>query len=373
MPLALTREAVGAVAELLRTELTNRTSAVTVDVGRPESAAGTAGPKFNLFLYQLDFDGHLRNRALDRGQTPPLWLVLRYLLTSFDTVGDSDTIDAQRLLGEGLLALQSLNFIQPNTAPLLDNPEPLKITFEPTEAELLSKIMQGNNERYRMSVGFQVRPLMLAFTSPASQAPLVQSVGPLATPGVIVIPSLGPVVDLLEPDRFEAGAQITITGRDLGGDQQEVLFESTVVIPEEVRQDRVVATVPNTISAGTYLIRVARVLPSGRRFSSNPALGHLVPTVTAANVPNPLSNSGANLFGLLQVTGERLGGPDDSIFVSFYADGVVALTMEAPGTAAQTSLDVDVLLENAIPPGTYLIIVRVNGEQATNSPQVNWS
>ncbi|MGH8638507.1 MAG: DUF4255 domain-containing protein, partial [Burkholderiales bacterium] len=177
MPLALTREAVGAVADLLRAELTNRTSAVTVDVGRPESAAGGAGPKFNLFLYQVDIDGHLRNRALDKGQPPPLWLVLRYLLTSFDSAGESDTIDAQRLLGEGLLAVQSLNFIHPTAGSLLDNPEPLKITFEPADAELLSKIMQGNNERYRMSVGFQVRPVMLTFTSPASQAPLVQTVG----------------------------------------------------------------------------------------------------------------------------------------------------------------------------------------------------
>jgi hypothetical protein len=373
VPLASTREAIGAVAELLRTELAGRTSAVTVDVGRPEAAVGGAGPKFNLFLYQVDFDGNLRNRALDRGQPAPLWLVLRYLITAFDSLGETDTIEAQRLLGEGLLALQELNFLEPGVAALVDNPEVLKITFDHADAELLSKVMQGQNERYRMSVAFQVRPVMLAFTSPASQAPLVQTVGPPGAEGVVVIPSLGPVAHAVEPERFEAGQELAISGRDLSSDTVEVLFESTAAVPTEVRQDRVLVTVPGTLSAGAYLIRVAYVLPSGRRFSSNPVLGRLMPTLASANIPNPLGVSGANRFGLLQLAGARLGGPDDSIFVSFYGGGTVALTMEAAGTAAQTSLDVDVPVERAIPAGAYLIILRVNGEQAIQSPGVNWT
>src|ERR1044071_5725502 len=96
MPLALTREAIGAAAEVLRSELTNRTSAVTVDVGRPETAVGSPGPKFNLFLYQVDFDNFMRQHALDRGQPKPLWLGLRYLLTAFDSTGETETIEAPR-------------------------------------------------------------------------------------------------------------------------------------------------------------------------------------------------------------------------------------------------------------------------------------
>ena len=373
MPLALTREAVGALAELLRAELTSRTSAVTVDVGRPEASVGSAGPKFSLFLYQVEFDAHLRNRPLDSGQPTPLWLILRYLLTPFDVNGDSDSIGAQRLLGEGLLALQELNFLEPATAPLVDNPEPLKITFDMADADLLSKTMQGNNERYRMSIAFQVRPVMLAFTSPASQAPLVKTVGPPGAEGVIVVPSLGPVVDSVKPERFEAGQQLTIAGRDLGGDTQEVSFDSTAVTPDEIRQDRILVTVPGTLPAGSFLIRVARVLPSARRFSSNPCLGHLLPTLTSAAIPNPLDASGIDRSGLLRLAGARLGSPDDMIFVSFYRGGSVALTLEATGTATQTSLDVTVPPEQAIHAGLYRIILRVNGEQAINSPEVNWS
>ena len=106
MPLANSREAIGQFGELLQAQLTARTSVNTVDVGRPEVAAASGGPKLNLFLYQMDFDGHMRNLPLDQGQAPPLWMVLRFLLTAFDQDNDSDTAAAHRLLGEGILALQ---------------------------------------------------------------------------------------------------------------------------------------------------------------------------------------------------------------------------------------------------------------------------
>jgi hypothetical protein len=373
MPLASTREAIGAVTEAFRSELTTRTSAVTVDVGRLESAAGSAGPKFNLFLYQLDFDSTLRNRPLDQGQPPPLWLVARYLITAFDSSGESDTSDALRLLGEGMLALQELNFLVPTSAPLIDNPEPLKITFDRADIDLLSKIMQGQNERYRMSVAFQVKPVMLAFTSPASQAPLVLTIGPPGNEGVVVVPSMGPFVHSVRPEKFEVGQQLTITGRDLVSDTVRVNFDDNAVVPDSVRQDQVLVTVPAVFSAKAYMLRVAYILPAGHLFSSNPLLGHLLPTVTGANVPAALGVSGGNRFGGLQVNGSRLGGADDSIFVSFFGSGKVALTMQAQGTSAQTSLNLNVPVDLAIPAGDYLIIVRVNGEQSINAPLVNWT
>jgi hypothetical protein len=85
-----------------------------------------------------------------------------------------------------------------------------------------------------------------------------------------------------------------------------------------------------------------------------------------------LTASDTDLYGLLRLTGDRLGGPDDSIFVSFYQEGTVVLTVEAAGTT-QATLDVNVAADQAIPPGTYRIILRVNGEQAINSPEVSWT
>ena len=153
-------------------------------VGRPEDAisGNAAGDKLNLFLYQIDFDGQLRNYPLDKGQSPPLWIVLRYLLTAFNGK-DSDTADAHRLLGKGLTALQGLNFINSSDPFLKDNPEPLKVTFDSADVELLSKVMQGSDEKYRLSAAFQVRPVMLMVDEEPAYAPAIKTVGP-PKPGV---------------------------------------------------------------------------------------------------------------------------------------------------------------------------------------------
>src|SRR4051794_10850631 len=117
MALADTKEAIGAVTQMLQTKLIAQTG-VNVSIGRPETAAGgnTEGAKLNLFLYQVGFDPHLKNFSLDEGQPAPLWTTLHYLVTAFDSGRDSDSVDAHKLLGRGLTALQALNYMEPNPA-----------------------------------------------------------------------------------------------------------------------------------------------------------------------------------------------------------------------------------------------------------------
>jgi hypothetical protein len=375
MALADSRSAIGAVGQMLQAQLAARTSVGIIDIGRVEAAAGSGGPKFNLFLYQVDIDGFLRNTPLDVGQRPPVWLTLRYLLTAFDTGRDSDSVDAHALLGEGMLALEELNYQRPAAVALAENPEPLKITFDSGDAELLSKIMQGTDERYRVSAAFQVRPIMIAPSMPPSYAPPVLSVGPPANEGVVVIPSLGPVLDRIDPSAFEAGDTLTLTGQGLAGAQWvcvgDTLFPVTGAPTGAVRTQ-----IPATtgLSPGSYPITVARELPSGRLFGSNALAGTLQPTVATAVPVLPLTNDGSgNFHGDLTLTGNRLGGPTDTIFVAFWRDGDVALMVEATGVAAQNSLTATVPLEDALPPGIYRIILRSNGAQARATPEVDWS
>jgi len=100
--LAATNEAIGAVSEAVRSQLASRTQ-LLVTVSRPDIAATTDNePKLNLFLYQVEFDGNLKNHSLDEGRPAPLWLVLRYLLTPYDQTHDSDSVAAHRLLARGL-------------------------------------------------------------------------------------------------------------------------------------------------------------------------------------------------------------------------------------------------------------------------------
>jgi hypothetical protein len=379
MALADTKEAVGAVTQMLQTKLSAATG-VNVTIGRPEAAAksNVEGSKLNLFLYQLGFDPHMKNFPIDDGQPAPLWTVLHYLVTAFDTGKESDSIEAHKLLGRGLTALQGLNYIEPNPAviadaPLVDNPEPLKVTFDNADVELLSKVMQGSDESYRVSAAFQIRPVMLATDELPSYAPAVLTIGPPASPGVAVLPSMGPRLNPFEQDKFEAGDVLALTGAELGT-VSEVCF-GDVCYPATFAGGELSVTVPaaTVLSAGNYGLTAVRILPSGRRFSSNAIPARLLPTLTTAS-HGPLTAIGSGaLHGSLTLNGARLGGPDDSIFIALYRDGVSAVLLEATGIAAQNTLSVTVTPEQALDPGTYYVILRVNGEQAINSPAVIWT
>ena len=374
MPLLATREAIGAVSEAVRSQLELRTSTLCT-VSRPDVAATTdEEPKLNLFLYQVEFDGHLKNIPLDEGQPAPLWLVLRYLLTAYDQGHDSDSVAAHRLLARGLSGLQEMNFLSPTVPALEDNPEPLKITFETSDVDLLSKLMQGSDEKYRISAAFQIRPVLIAPDVTPAYAPPVLTVGPPGAEGVVVLPTLGPQLHQITPAAFDAGATLELSGNGINTSIDSVLL-GTLTLPVTGASEGTVRTqVPAipALSAGYHPVAVARTLPSGRVMSSNPLLATLRPTVVSTSV-GVLTPSGPNLFGDVTLLGQRLGGPDDAIFVAFYRDGAVVLNLEVTGIAAQTVVTANVDAAHALPPGDYYLILRVNGAQALHTPQIAWT
>lgn len=378
MALSQSKEAIGVISEMLATRLQLAVED-PVQVGRPEDAisGNPSGDKLNLFLYQIDFDGQLRNYPLDTGQPPPLWIVLRYLLTAFNGK-DSDTAAAHRLLGKGLTALHGLNFINSSDPFLKINPEPLKVTFDSADVELLSKVMQGSDEKYRLSAAFQVRPVMLMVDEEPAYAPAIKTVGPPkpgVTPaegeGVLVLPSMGPNISSIEPQIFEAGDSVTIKGPDLNG-VDEVHIGSASLAAVFSAEGHITVVVPTTISAGSHQVTVSRLLPSGRRIFSSALLGKLLPTLNGVAIGALLGPSGSQTRKL-DLTGKRLGGPDDDILVALYKDdgGRVHL-FEAEGAAAQTSLSITIPEDNFPDAGAYLAILRVNGVQAISSPGLVW-
>ena len=375
MALSDSFEAIGGVSELLQTRLMDATK-VFVGIGRPEIAAGDSTRKLNLFLYRIGFDASLRNYPLDPGQDAPLWLVLYYLITAFDEK-ESDTIAAHKLLGKGLAALQGLNFIRPQATDiaLAKNPESLKVTFDEADVELLSKIMQGTDEKYRVSAAFQVRPIMIVPDALPAYAPLVKSVGPL-NKGPEVIPSMGARLDSVTPERFDSGATLTFEGTDLEGYDLAVVGPQTFpIVVTPTGEFTTVIPAATTLSAGAYPIAVSRTLASGRSLTSNAVLGHLVPVVTSVTVGPLTAQPGGPpqpLSGSFTINGRQLGGPDDSIFAVLFRDGASKLMLELTGTAAQTSLSATVTDKQALPPGDYFLVLRVNGEQASDSLQVSW-
>ena len=403
MALANTFGAIGAVTDVVIQRL-KETTAPTLDVslGRPEPN-GNTGARLNLFLYEVQFDASLKNVPLDEGQAPPVWLVLKYLMTAFDDEGKGETIQAYEHLGNGIRALQGLSLLSladlstTLTNPLSDNPEDLKVTFDEAPTDLLAKVMQGSEEKYRLSVAFQVRPVMIAPAQLPSYSLLVGvDYTPPAPPRLIgtagihipVIPSLGSTITEVSPSSFELDALVTLKGTDLHLDNLSVKLGPvelpvTMQRPDQlqfvVRSD--IAT-PAIISAGSLPVAVSQLLSTGRRRLSNALIGNLRPSVAGA-VVGPISTVSTApplvgwKFATIRITGELLGKNDvDDFYLSLYKDGTTFAMLDAqddlsPGTAPQTQRRFQMNQADAVPPGRYLAIYRVNGQQALQSDVID--
>ena len=87
-----------------------------------------------------------------------------------DSNGESDTVPAHELLGEGLLALHAQPTLHPSVPALVGNPKSLRVTFEDADVELLTKLMHGSEGHYRLSAAFQVSPVLVAGGEPPTPA-----------------------------------------------------------------------------------------------------------------------------------------------------------------------------------------------------------
>jgi hypothetical protein len=408
MSLADTGKAIGAVTKslqgFLRTYLltlpilTAGTDSVgpvsEVSVGRPEPPDnnGPQNPRLNLFLYEIQLDPSLRNVTLDEGQPPPLWLVLKYLLTAFDDGGESDSVAAQLLLGEGMRALQQLAYMPASTVAsilgaLQGNPEILKITFDQTPSDLLAKLMQGADEKYRCSIGFEIRPVMIATGELPSYSLLVGvdyttntvHTDPERGVQINVLPSMGPQLNTIAPTTVEPSGTLILQGNDLQLSNLSVNFGPvalpiTVQSPVELQCSLTPLSDGSQISAGSQGVAVVQTLPSGRKRSSNLLVGNLLPTLTTANVDNPTPAEVAqNVVRAINLQGLLLGNDQDDAVVALYQNGqTVQLYDELVALAGppQTQRRLLIRANQVVPAGTYLLILRVNGQQAKSSPTV---
>jgi hypothetical protein len=388
MALAQTGRAIGRVTSLLRDQLEAATGTPT-SVGRPEpgeNGGGSGAARLNLFLYEAQFDASLRNHPLDVGQAPPLWLVLRYLVTAYDEQGESDTVEALDQVGGALAALQSMNFLRPVQAALRDNPEPLKLTFDEAPVDTLSKVMSGPESRYRFGMAFQVRPVMVATDETPSYALPVGVDNTLAPPVIIgldgiripLLPSLGAVIHSVEPASVEPGGTLTVRGADLHLSGLALRLGSALLPTMVQRPDLLQALVdpmllpPGPLRAGEQPLSAVQALPGGRVRSSNVLGTALRPVVTGATVSGLHANADGHAAADVRLQGTLLGGAEDDVFVAFYRDGAVAAAFDAPlvHAADQRELTVQIPDARALPPGDYRVILRVNGQQARSSPLV---
>ena len=388
MSLADSGRAIGAVTQLLQDHLIRR--GFDVSIGKPEEAASNdSHAKLNLFLYEAAFDAHLKNVQVRRSEPEPLWLVLKYLVTAFDEEEESDNASAHELLGRGISALYELNFLSLDglVAPdvrlaLENNPEPLKLTFEDTPPDLISKIMQGKDERYRLSVAFQMRPVMIVPGSPPRYSLLV-GVDNTTTPATVigeqgvhidVLPTLGPRLDRAEPVSVEAGEAFTIFGDDVNETALEAILGSVRLVVQSRRVDRINVIADGdpggnpqgpiaaggAISAGERPLVLRRQITPTRSRSSNALLIRLLPTVTTASMAG----------SAIAITGLLLGTDNDDVVVALYRDGRSVRLFDTVSTSASQQTLTVLNVTGTVPPGSYRVVVVVNGQQAKVSPAV---
>ena len=122
----------------------------------------------------------------------------------------------------------------------------------------------------------------------------------------------------------------------------------------------------DSISAGSHPLALVRTLASGRTRSSNLAVVDLLPEIAAASHVAAQSE--------IDLQGRLLGAAADDVVVALYRDGATVRSyddvVDAPGSPpAQTRRRVR-LGAAPVPAGTYRVLLRVNGSQACESPEL---
>jgi len=398
MALAHTAKAIGAVTKALK-ERIDAISSTPVSVGRPDQASGT-NPHLNLFLYEIAYDPHLKNTPLNEGEKAPIWMVLKYLLTAFEATNVSDSPEAHELLGAALRAVYQDDLLRLDGLPasiieaLDSNPSELHVTFDESPADLLAKLMQGSDEKLRLSIAFQVRPVMIASAAPGDYSLLVgidYTKKPKPLPidpyvGIDVIPSMGAFISEISPSGFEVGEEVTIRGTDLHLANLSVKLgpvelSATMQTPDELRFKVDPAIIgASMISAGSHPVTVVQTLPgTGKKRGSNAVIGNLVPTLNTATIFGAvLVNAGPprTAFATINLGGVLLGSKNDDVILAFYRDGKVYKMFDVftplpdPQPPLQPAQQLVMASGDAIEEGDYLMVLLVNGQQAPQSPSV---
>ena len=382
------------------THLTNN----NVSVGRPDQANSTGDGTFlNLFLYEISYDQYLKNEPLNEGEKPPIWMVLKYLLTAFETENISDSEAAHNLLGSALRAINrndifTLDSLIPTDLKkykdALFNPDQLYVTLNESPVDLLARLMQGTDEKMRLSICFEVRPVMIAPADPPNYSLLVgvdytqdpvKIIDSEKAVGLDVIPSMGSFISEIIPESFEIfnpatfdpvtnKQEVRVLGNDLHLSGLSVMvgpleLPVTMQAPDELRfKIDPGAAAASKISAGSHIVTVVKTLEGrGKKRSSNAVIGNLLPRLDKATAG---VTGGQNFIDL---EGQLLGKDTDDAVLALYLDGKVVKTFDAfvpsakPASPDQTKRRL--IVPDPIAAGSLAILI-VNGQRARLSPVV---
>ncbi|MFX0092141.1 MAG: Pvc16 family protein [Candidatus Hodarchaeota archaeon] len=394
MSLSNTSDAIGAVTALIHNELIG--ADLTVDVGFPRS--DPPPQSFFLILYEIVFDSSLRNVPLDRIQPPPIWLVLKYILISYDVankdIEDRDTFKSYNDMGRAIRVLNNINHLNiPSYGwvedALTPNPETLKLTFDQASPELVSRILGNVNERYQFSINFQVRPVLITserIVRPAYRVGIDSRTQPevvIGQDGVsisVYCPFKPPIIEKIFPQEFEFINEeinniefnveekiMIIRGEGLKHPNLFIRIGSTdfeigrsndpIRLEWNIRYEDI-----NSLPARTHLLSIVQKEQSVENISRAKAI-NIIPYITES----PVSNQGSDIA----LVGRFLGRDNDIKRVIFSPEPEgesIEPSPEFTCSSHQRNLIIRISEPTSISCGIYRLFLKINDQDARQAP-----
>ena len=248
-----TPEGIATVTAILQHLLVQATSGADITTKPPSAARnGGNGDQLNLFLYATHVNTAFSNSSMP-GQarngesgTPPLALVLKYLLTAYGA--NDDDISGQGLMGQAMSAFHDhpvlgqvdIEGITPDS-DLQNQIERLRITPDVLSLDDMSKLWSSFQAEYRLSTGYEVSVVLIESTRFGS-APLPVLKRGGQNRGAHVLAASSPVLSGIRFPNQKPGAELgdllTILGENMASDDVAVRFRHPLLdAPIEIQPE----------------------------------------------------------------------------------------------------------------------------------------
>jgi hypothetical protein len=362
---------VAGVAAIQGVDNTLQTLATAAVAPLAPAVAVTVGPvdrsddrlRLNWFLYRITPHPAYRNMEPPRTGwrnaygCPPLALQLHYLLSSHSGAltqnGEEDQF-AHRALGAAMLALHEHRVIgtgdpllSPFASPLV---EPLRITTDDLDLDALTKVWTASSTSFRLSVGYEVSLVTIDSTQEYVAGP------PVRTPTVFTVPSMGPRLTAVIPQRISAGLAFQVAAYGLTSDTAFTLArQSTDPVGPETGWPLPVS------SAATPPGLVDLQLPPAQA-NLAPGSRHIDATATVNGLPFGRDSIGVDLVPTVTTPVGTVGrGSSVSLATAHAASDIevflngVALTGAQVTFVSATEVDIAIPATAAAGPGTITL------------------
>jgi hypothetical protein len=374
--------AIEAVTETLRSIIdigVKEVEAGAVVVTRPPDEVSSTGNELqvNLFLYQTDIDGSLRNESpadLRPAETgyPALPLVLHYLVTPY--VRDGNDIEAHRLLGAAMRILHDRPVLTQRDladgAPYSDvsrQVERIRITWQPLGEKDIYSLWSAFQTQYRLSAAYEVRVVLIDSRRPSlTPLPVLRrgpdDRSPQVVPYVAVpFPMLTGAVPVSGQQAALPGEDALISGGNLVATAVAVRLVHPLlgtigdITPGEAGGTAVRFTVPDQpagVPAGLWSVSLALTDAGQPERVTNGVPLAIAPRITSP-MPMNVARNGAGTAAVAVTCAPDLQ-PGQRVFLLLGERAMAAAPVPAVTGAIQFQV------QNA-QPGSYLTRLRVDG------------